>query len=194
MKVSSLTGAATGTRTAKLQIPTQTVVGGATSTHKSGGSRVTRPETMAPPPRASSFGGADPRAMLEALMLKIGWDDDGKLSPGEVNALTKGGLLARSFAVIDGNGDGVLTGDTVLSPDGVAMARRADFAIVSVADRSAAASVAINPASLASGALPGVGHDPATMIEAMVMARVTTAVRENVALRSDAAQQVYKLR
>jgi hypothetical protein len=108
--------------------------------------------------------------------------------------LTKGGLLARSFAVIDGNGDGVLTGDTVLSPDGVAMARRADFAIVSVADRSAAASVAINPASLASGALPGVVHDPATMIEAMVMARVTTAVRENVALRSDAAQQVYKLR
>ncbi|MEI6097909.1 MAG: hypothetical protein WCS20_06335 [Alphaproteobacteria bacterium] len=192
MKVSSLIGVVAGSRTEKLQILTQTMAGGATSAHRGGGFPVTRPEVMAPPPLASSFGGADPRAMIEVLMQMIDRDEDEKLSPGEVDALTEGGLLARSLAVIDGSGDGALNGDAVLPPDGLAMTRRANFA--SVPNRSAAATVAIDPAGLASGALPGVGHDPATMIEAMVMSRVAPASPEDVTLRSNAAQQAYKLR
>ena len=113
MKVTSLSGAATGTRNAMLQMLTQTASGSAKSVNAGAGPDMARPAAMAPPPRSSSFGGADPRAMFEALVQSFDSDSDGKLSLGEVNALNHGGLLARSFAKVDSNRDGTLTGDEI---------------------------------------------------------------------------------
>ena len=111
MKVSSLSGAATAPRNAMLQMLTQTASGAAPDGARS---PVALPAAIAPPPpRSSSFGGADPRAMFEALVQKFDSDGDGKLSLGEVNALNQGGLLARNFAGIDSNSDGALTGDEI---------------------------------------------------------------------------------
>ncbi|MBC7739210.1 MAG: hypothetical protein H7245_18830 [Candidatus Saccharibacteria bacterium] len=107
MKVSSLTGAATA-RTAMLQTPTPSA-----ATTPGAGPPVTRPVAMPPPPRASSFGGADPRAMFEALVQSFDSDGNGTLSLNEVNALNQGGLLARSFGRIDTNADGAISGDEI---------------------------------------------------------------------------------
>ena len=103
MKVSSLVGAATA-RTAMLQTSTPSA-----ATTLGAGPPVTRPVAMPPPPRASSFGGADPRAMFEALVQSFDSDGNGTLSLNEVNALNQGGLLARSFGRIDANADGAIT-------------------------------------------------------------------------------------
>lgn len=108
MKVTSIAGAATTTRTATLHLLTQT---GAAATPLA--SPVMRPVALAPPPRASSFGGADPRTMFEALVQSFDTNGDGKLSLDEVNALNQGGLLSRSFARIDSNADGAISGDEV---------------------------------------------------------------------------------
>ena len=105
MKVSSLTGAATA-RTAMLQTPTPSA-----ATTPGAGPPVTRPVAMPQPPRASSFGGADPRAMFEALVQSFDSDGNGTLSLNEVNALNQGGLLPRSFARIDANADGSIIGN-----------------------------------------------------------------------------------
>lgn len=110
MKVSSLSGAASATRNAMLHTLNQTSAGAANT---GTASPLARPVAMAPPPRTSSFGGADPRAMFEALVQKFDADGDGKLSMGEVNALNQGGLLTRSFGRIDSNADGTISGDEV---------------------------------------------------------------------------------
>ena len=114
MTVLSLVGAASATRNARLQMPQTTA---ATTLANSGASTpMERPAAMAPPPpRASSFGGVDPRAMFEALVQNFDSDGDGKLSLGEVNALNQGGLLARTFARVDSNGDNTVTGDELAS-------------------------------------------------------------------------------
>jgi len=109
MKVTPLAGTAS-TRTTMLQMLTQTA-GAATASGIT--AFVARPVAAAPPPRASSFGGADPRAMFEALVQSFDRDGDGKLSLDEVNALNQGGLLSRSFARIDSNFDGKISGDEV---------------------------------------------------------------------------------
>lgn len=106
MKVTSIAGAA---RNARLQMLTQISAGATTNAPP-----MARPAAMAPPPpRASSFGGADPRAMFEALVQGFDRDGDGSLSLGEVNALDQGGLLSRSFGRVDSNGDGHMNSDEI---------------------------------------------------------------------------------
>ncbi len=96
-----------------LQNLTQTAGGAATT--PVAGPPIARPVAMAPPPRSSSFGGADPRALFDALVQSFDSDGDGKLSLNEVNALNQGGLLARNFARIDSNADGAISGDELVA-------------------------------------------------------------------------------
>ena len=109
MKVISLSSAATTTRAKMSQTSTEA----AAATMPGVPLLVPRPFFPAPPPRASSFGGADPRAMFEALVRSFDRDGDGKLSLDEVNALNQGGLMSRSFGRIDSNADGKISGDEI---------------------------------------------------------------------------------
>lgn len=229
MKVSSLAGAESATRNAKLQMLTQAAAKPATQTQTTGGASPLRPTAMAPPPRSSSFGGADPRAMFEALVQSFDSDGDGQLSQGEVNALNQGGLLARNFARIDSNANGTLSGDEIAAraPWGSGMLPsgeqgggergsdlrpRPNKAADSLntdrdAGRSAEGRIAAPAAAVASGAGPdivaaplldateaaltGRGHDPATFMEAMVLARARVSATQGDAERADAAQHGY---
>ena len=104
MRVSSPAGAAIA-RNPMLQ--TRTPVAAITP---GAGRTVARPVAI-PPPRSSSFGGADPRALFDALTPSFDNDGDGTLPLNEVYDLNQGGLLPRSFARIDANADGSIIGN-----------------------------------------------------------------------------------
>lgn len=217
MKVTPLAGAATN-RTTMLQMVTKTAASALSGVTPF----VARAIAAAPPPRASSFGGADPRAMFEALVQSFDSDGDGKLSLDEVNALNQSGLLSRSFARIDSNSDGKISGDEVAArapwrPDtsssgGRAGERGASIrplfdkpttnleGAISASDPSVARNtngvgkvLPHSPTQMPS-VVPAIQTEPATLMESMVLALSTTAPTELDTARAEGIKQIYAAR
>ena len=218
MKIISLSGAATTTRTTMLQRSIEAaaaILPGVTQL-------VPRTVAAAPPPRASSFGGADPRAMFEALVQSFDRDGDGKLSLDEVNALNQGGQISRSFGRIDSNADGKISGDEIAAlapwasgdPGGGRGApvrplfdkltdhlnSNSDMAI-SVETRTAARDADLargmgrfaTPQAVSQAGQAGAG-DPATLMESMVLALATAAPGETEAAPASGVLQISTVR